>query len=171
MRKIILCGPSCTGKTSIKNALVESGMVPGVSYTTRHPRPGELNGVDYRFVPVEHFIRLRDSGYLVEYDDSFGDHYGTSTDDFERGEVFIMTPKTILSLKDSSRLDGFKIVMLGASMKERTQRAVTRGDSVSVMVRRFARDNREFQGFDCYNALIETDGLTVQEIVSRIKDQ
>jgi hypothetical protein len=68
-------------------------------------------------------------------------------------------------------LDGFKVVMLSASMKERTQRALTRGDLVSVMVKRFARDNREFHGFDSYDVCIETDGLTVQEIVSNIKEQ
>ena len=66
---LIVSGPAGSGKTTIINKLIESGdFVFSVSATTRAPRPGEVNGVDYFFITKEEFkdrIRL---GEMLEYD-------------------------------------------------------------------------------------------------------
>jgi guanylate kinase len=56
----------------------EPGLALSVSYTTRPPRPGEVDGRDYRFVGKEEFLRLRDGGELLEWAEVHGNYYGTS---------------------------------------------------------------------------------------------
>ncbi len=76
----VISSPSGGGKgTLIRRVL---GNVPGLSYsvswTTRGPRPGELDGVNYHFVSVEEFERMRDAGGFLEWAVVHGHLYGTS---------------------------------------------------------------------------------------------
>ena len=78
----ILSGPSGSGKSTITRDLLTKvpGLVFSVSHTTRKPRPGEQDGVDYHFVDREAFVALRDrqpSGFL-EWAEVHGEFYGTS---------------------------------------------------------------------------------------------
>jgi len=77
---IILSAPSGAGKTSLYRALLErtDGVVASVSHTTRPPRPGEENGVDYHFVTAEEFDRLVAEGAFLEHARVFDRQYGTS---------------------------------------------------------------------------------------------
>ncbi len=76
----IVAAPSGAGKTSLVKALVEQ--VPGVevsiSYTTRPPRPGERNGVNYHFVDRRLFQQMVDRGEFLEHAEVFGNFYGTA---------------------------------------------------------------------------------------------
>ena len=76
----VVSAPSGTGKTTLVGALV--GRVPGLemscSYTSRPPRPGEEDGVDYRFISREQFETMRSGGELLEWAEVFGHIYGTS---------------------------------------------------------------------------------------------
>jgi len=76
----ILAAPSGGGKTSLAQALIESSpsIVRSVSHTTRAPRPGERDGVDYYFVSSEEFERLAAAGEFLEHASVFGNRYGTS---------------------------------------------------------------------------------------------
>jgi guanylate kinase len=78
---VIISGPSGVGKDTIIAALQRRGHVPAYHYvvtcTTRAPRLGELDGVSYQFVTVEEFMRLRDSGELLEANEVHGNWYGT----------------------------------------------------------------------------------------------
>ncbi|BDX32666.1 guanylate kinase [Mycobacterium antarcticum] len=68
-RIVVLSGPSAVGKSTVVRCLRER--VPdlyfSVSATTRTPRPGEVDGVDYTFVTPEHFQQLIDDGALLEW--------------------------------------------------------------------------------------------------------
>lgn len=55
-----------------------------VAYTTRQPRPGEVNGDDYHFVTVERFHELAQGGHFLEYKEVHGNHYATPLTDMER---------------------------------------------------------------------------------------
>jgi guanylate kinase len=76
----VVAAPSGGGKTSLTRALLEKD--PGIrlsdSYTTRPPRPGEQEGVDYHFVSTEHFMALRDAGEFLEHAHVHGNWYATS---------------------------------------------------------------------------------------------
>jgi len=76
----VLAAPSGGGKTSLVKALLERepGMRLSVSYTTRAPRPGERDGVDYHFVDEATFTALKDKGEFLEHAFVHGNWYATS---------------------------------------------------------------------------------------------
>ena len=76
----IICAPSGAGKTSLVAELlkIDSGIRLSVSYTTRAPRNGEVNGRDYHFVTPEDFKARQAAGEFLESALVHGNHYGTS---------------------------------------------------------------------------------------------
>jgi len=76
----ILSAASGTGKTSLARALIERlpNLAFSISHTTRAPRPGERDGVDYFFVGKPEFERMRARGDFLEHAEVYGNHYGTS---------------------------------------------------------------------------------------------
>lgn len=76
----IISAPSGGGKTSLVSALLESvaNLEVSVSHTTRLPRPGENNGVDYYFVDEKTFEQAIAKNAFIEYAKVFGNYYGTS---------------------------------------------------------------------------------------------
>lgn len=76
----IVAAPSGAGKTSLVNALVagDDALKVSISYTTRPPRPGEQDGVQYHFVTEDTFAHMVKEQLFLEYAEVFGYHYGTS---------------------------------------------------------------------------------------------
>lgn len=76
---IVISGPSGAGKGTIVKALLDK--YPSVHYsvsaTTREPRNGEVNGVNYWFVTREEFLRMRENDELLEWAEVYGNFYGT----------------------------------------------------------------------------------------------
>nr|HPN73066.1 guanylate kinase [Candidatus Omnitrophota bacterium] len=83
---VILSAPSGSGKTTIVSRLMESmdNISRSISYTTRPPRDGEKNGEDYIFVSREVFDKMRDNGEFLEWEENFGNFYGTSREQVEK---------------------------------------------------------------------------------------
>lgn len=75
---IVVSGPAGSGKGTVNSQLVASGeFVFSVSATTRAPRPGEVNGVNYHFISREEFERRIAEGGFLEYTTYCGNYYGT----------------------------------------------------------------------------------------------
>jgi guanylate kinase len=76
----IISAPSGGGKTSLVRALISrmENLIISVSHTTRPPRPGEADGVNYHFVSSETFSTLIKQNIFLEYAEVFGHFYGTS---------------------------------------------------------------------------------------------
>jgi guanylate kinase len=76
----IVSAPSGAGKTSLVTGLLNKNkqIDLSISYTTRTPRPGETNGVDYHFVSREQFIKMAGHGDFLESAEVYGNLYGTS---------------------------------------------------------------------------------------------
>lgn len=76
----IVAAPSGAGKSTLVNALLarEPGIALSISHTTRAPRPGDVDGVQYHFVDRETFERMVAHGDFLEHADVFGNYYGTS---------------------------------------------------------------------------------------------
>ncbi len=78
---VVLSGPSAVGKSTVVRCLRDR--VPdlhfSVSVTTRAPRPGEIDGVDYSFVSAEHFQQLIDDGALLEWAEIHGGLHRSGT--------------------------------------------------------------------------------------------
>jgi guanylate kinase len=82
----IVSSPSGGGKTSLVKALLEAEpeLRLSVSYTTRAPRPGEINGREYHFVTLREFQRMVEAGEFLESAEIYGNRYGTSQKWIER---------------------------------------------------------------------------------------
>ena len=93
-RLYVVAAPSGAGKTSLCKALLERldkeggrGLYWSVSYTTRDPRPGEVDGVDYFFVDDDTFDRMVENGEFAEWANVHSRRYGTSKEYLERSKV------------------------------------------------------------------------------------
>ena len=82
----IISAPSGTGKTTLVERLVQlvPDFVRSCSYTSRPPRPGEADGVDYNFVDESRFAEMVAAGGFLEWAEVFGHRYGTGAEDTER---------------------------------------------------------------------------------------
>src|SRR5712664_2744581 len=92
----VITAPSGAGKTSLIDALTreDPSLKFSVSYTTRAPRPGEKDGVDYHFVDDATFLAMRSRGEFLESAEVHGYRYGTSRkvilEALERGDDLIL---------------------------------------------------------------------------------
>jgi guanylate kinase len=86
-RVIVITGPSGVGKGTLIRELRQRmpGLVLAISATTRDPRPGELDGVDYHFLAPDEFDRRVAAGEFVEHANYSGRRYGTLRAELERG--------------------------------------------------------------------------------------
>jgi guanylate kinase len=75
-----ISAPSGAGKTTLVKALVKStdNIQVSVSHTTRQPRRGEINGVNYHFVTKDEFLRMLENDLFLEHAEVFDNEYGTS---------------------------------------------------------------------------------------------
>ena len=83
----VLSGPSGVGKGTLRDRALKDieGLTYSVSCTTRRPRPGDREGVDYRFVTEEAFTRMVERGLFLEHAQVHGGpRYGTLREDVER---------------------------------------------------------------------------------------
>jgi guanylate kinase len=85
-RLFIVSAPSGTGKTTLVERLVQvvPELVLSRSFTSREPRPGEVDGVDYNFIRREQFDAMVAAGEFLEFAEVFGNYYGTSAGETER---------------------------------------------------------------------------------------
>jgi len=91
---IIITAPSGAGKTTlIKKLLKDDKYHLSVSYTTRSPRKGEINGVDYNFITDDEFLQKKDNDFFAEWALVHNHYYGTSKED---SYALIKTGKSII---------------------------------------------------------------------------
>ncbi len=85
-RLIVLSGPSGSGKATLLNYITSHTDIKRVvTFTTREPRPGEVDGVDYNFITWDKFDRMLRDGDLVEAERVYGDYYYGSPRDIFAG--------------------------------------------------------------------------------------
>ena len=95
---IVISGPAGSGKgTVLKHVLKNEDFKYSVSATTRAPRPGEINGVNYHFITKEDFLERIDSGKMLEHTEYCGNYYGTPLKEAE--EVLASGKHLILELE------------------------------------------------------------------------
>jgi guanylate kinase len=143
-RLFVITAPSGAGKTSLIDALVrdDPSLKLSISYTTRAPRPGEKNGVDYHFVDEPTFLAMRSRGDFLESAEVHGHRYGTSkrviTEALAKGEDLILE----IDWQGARQVraiypDCVGIFILPPSIEELERRMRARGqDSDEVMRRR-----------------------------------
>ena len=82
----IISAPSGSGKSTLVHRLLQSvpGLTFSISYTTRPPRPTEINGIDYIFISRPEFEDRLARGEFLEHAEVFGNYYGTNRGTFEQ---------------------------------------------------------------------------------------
>jgi len=164
-KRIVLVAPGGAGKDYLKSQLIERGYKPSISYTTRPPREGEVDGVSYKFVSEETFLKMVENDEFREYN-CFGDqkwYYGTSNDTFAESNLFIMTPSGIEALSPEERR-GVKVVYLDVPEDVRYERLSKRGDKDSPD-RRIATDRVLFENFNDFDERITDPFFKVEDIL------
>jgi guanylate kinase len=152
-KRIILAGPGASGKDHMRKVLEARGFKYAVSYTTRPPRPGEVEGKDYFFISQEECQRMKDSGEFYEVIDFNGWSYGTSKKQFFEDDVFIMTPSGIAHINPEDRKHCFVIAfdIDEAIRRQRLEARIMPGHSVEA---RLEADSKDFTGFIDYDIVI-----------------
>ena len=146
-RLIIVSAPSGAGKTSLSRQLIAShdDIQVAVSHTTRSPRPGECDGVDYYFVTPEQFNSLiRDDGFL-EYAEVFDHFYGTSRkavrDLLDQGKHVLLEIDWQGAQKIRQLMpDSVSIFILPPSKETLFSRLTARGQDSKQIINRRMRD-------------------------------
>ncbi len=146
---LILCGKTCSGKTTVAEILAkEFGFRRNVTYTTRPPRPGEVDGKDYHFVSEKEFDELLPAlAESTEYNASFGYcRYGSLKSDYVSDgilKVSVLNPVGIEEIRKQG-LNPF-VVELDVPEDILRDRLEARGDSQTEIDRRLADDAKRFE--------------------------
>lgn len=161
---IVLSSPSGAGKTTLAKRLLaaEPGNIRmSVSVTTRAPRPGEVDGVDYRFLGKQEFARLRDAGALLEWAEVFENFYGTERSQVERAieaghdVLFDVDWQGARQLAEAMPHDLVRIFILPPSGKALAERLNTRNmDAPEVVAKRMAKAADEISHWPEYDYVI-----------------
>jgi guanylate kinase len=176
---IAISGPSGVGKGSVIDKVKElsRNIIHSVSATTRSPRPGETDGVQYRFVDIKSFEDMLEKGEILEHDYYCGNYYGTPRAPLVRavdeGKDVILDITVPGSLTLMEKIpDIVSVFLLPPSFKELAGRLVKRGtedDKVAGVRLEKARD--EIKMTEKFEYVIVNDDLdrTAQKILTIIE--
>jgi guanylate kinase len=171
----IISAPSGTGKTTLAERLVQ--VVPDLalsrSFTSRPPRAGELDGVDYNFISRERFESMIAGGELLEYADVFGNLYGTSAATTEQalahGQDLVLVIDVQGAQQVRSQTDGsVGIFVLPPSFPVLEERLRGRSkDTEAQIQRRLAVARSEVSAVNDYDYAVVNDD--VESAVGRLR--
>ena len=167
-RRIILSGHAASGKDYARKVLQEIGLKYGISYTSRPPREGEIDGVDYYFLSKEQFEEKVSKDFWYEYVEFNGWYYGTSNEQFlNTDNVFIMTPKGISLIKPEDRGDSY-VVYFNIPESVRIERLKDRQDTDDSMERRLESDRKDFENFFSWEYMVTNPKFYILDLLEDI---
>lgn len=163
---IVLSGPSGVGKGTVRKEIFSQNDAKfeySISMTTRKPREGEVDGVDYFFKSREEFEQLIEQGKLLEYAEFVGNYYGTPVDyvreTIENGrDVFLEIEVQGARQVREKFPEALFIFLAPPSLSELRNRIVTRGtETEDIISRRLQTAKEEIEMMDLYDYVVEND--------------
>ena len=164
---LVISAASGTGKTTlVKRLLAEfPNFAYSISCTTRQPREGEVNGVDYHFLSREDFIARRDQGYFAEWAEVYGNFYGSPLkpvlEKIEQGKDVIFE----IDVQGAAQVrlalpQAHCIFILPPSLAELEKRLHGRGtDSQEIITRRMGAATQEISQAHWFDTWVVNDDL------------
>ncbi len=167
----ILSSPAGGGKTTIASLLIKE--VPNlkrvITCTTRKPRKGERDGVDYYFLTKEEFEKRIKEGSFLEYAVVHGNYYGTPKEEVEKelskgfDLLLIIDVQGMLQIK-SKKSDVVSIFLLPPSLEELVSRMRKRGDLPEDIEKRLETAKKEIPQYRKY------DYVVINDVLEKAKD-
>lgn len=163
---LVLSSPSGAGKTTISRRLLETddNLRLSISVTTRQRRPGEVDGIDYRFIKPEDFQLMVNRQELLEHAKVFDNYYGTPRAEVEnrlgqgRDVLFDIDWQGTQQLAQKLRDDLVSVFILPPSTRELERRLRTRAqDSAEVVAKRMAKASDEISHWAEYDYIVIND--------------
>ena len=172
----IVSAPSGAGKTSLLKALMarDGSVTFSVSYTTRAPRPGEVDGRDYHFIDRTRFEAMREADAFLESAEVYGNGYGTAIADVReemaRGHKVVLEIDWQGARQVRERIpEAVSIFVLPPSRECLRARLTERGtDSEAIIDQRMAVATAEMAHWDEYDYVIVNDRfeLALEQLAS-----
>ncbi|MEO3760430.1 guanylate kinase [Mycobacterium sp. B14F4] len=163
-RVVVLSGPSAVGKSTVVRCLRERipDLYFSVSVTTRAPRPGEVDGIDYSFVTAERFQQLIDGGALLEWADIHGGLHRSGTpsqpvrDAVAAGRpVLIEVDLAGARAVKAAMPEAFTVFLAPPSWETLESRLTGRGtETAEAMARRLATARAELAAQDDFDSVV-----------------
>ena len=165
----IVSAPSGAGKTSLVRALLgaDPQVKLSVSYTTRAPRPGEVDGQDYHFVDLNAFMVLLNRGDFLESAEVYGNHYGTSQRWIETQLALGLDILLEIDWQGAAQVrklmpQAISIFVMPPSINTLKARLTGRGqDSDAVIAKRVAAAREDMAHFSEFDYVIINDDFAV----------
>lgn len=156
---LILVGGSASGKSTIEKILCSNyGYKKITSYTTRSPRDGEIDGIDYHFISKDEFLERQKNGFFAEVGEYNGWLYGSAVEDCTNDKVAVLTPHGMRQLKNIPGID-LICIYIKVPRRDRLIKILQRNDNIEEAKRRDASDVGQFDGVeDEVQFVIENDG-------------
>ena len=163
---LIISAPSGTGKTTILKKIIATmrGIAFSVSHTTRAPRSGEQEGIDYFFVDRTVFETMTEKALFLEWAEVHGNLYGTSSKRVreltEQGQDVILDidVQGALQLKKKLGGEGVFVFIAPPSLQELEKRLAGRGtDSTDAVATRLSNAQMELKSLGYYEYVIVND--------------
>ena len=158
---IVVSGPAGSGKGTVNSQLIATGdFVFSVSATTRAPRPGEINGVNYHFIDREEFQRRIDENGFLEYTTYCDNYYGTPLKEalavLESGKNLILEIECDGAKNVKKIFPEAVLIMLipptFAIQEERLRGRAT--ETEDVILKRLEKAKREIEQLDAYDYIV-----------------
>lgn len=143
---IILVGESGSGKSTVEKFLIDYGMKPVVSYTTRPMRDGEKEGIDYHFISNEKFADMKEKNLFLETGEYNSWHYGALISDYNKDSVVVLTPHGMRQAV--KHFPSAFVVYINVPRRDRLIKILQRGDDIEEAYRRSISDLGQFDGIE-----------------------
>jgi len=163
---IVLSGPSGVGKGTVRKEIFsqpDTAFEYSVSATTRKPREGEIDGVDYFFKTREAFEEMIENDQLLEYAEYVGNYYGTPVEYVrqtldEGKDVFLEIEVQGAGQVRKKFPEGLFILLAPPSLSELENRIVTRGTETEDLIKgRMKAAREELEMMELYDYVVEND--------------